>query len=493
MSTAYIKVQNNYSWMHCEDKDILQALWKALRWRAKDYHRTRAYQQRRWDGYDEFFKLDSGRFMTGLLPEVELALRHFGCDYAFKDERSLFKFGIQTINDHFLENCRDASIVPKPYILRDYQVDFSNQLIQGLADNPDVTLPFHRGVIQAPTSSGKSAIMVCLLKALPPNVHAIITSKSVDLMSQVYDDMVKWGVEGAGKVFGSKKKDQKPNMKTAVNIASIHKVAKMFPKVQALIVDEGHLMMTKKMEAIYRKMKNATMRVSVSATPFKFGGSDRSQKFKLKGNFGPMLLTDTVEGGVLTTEILQERGILSDSICHFFPVLEPELPYDIYQDAVTRGIAENYHFHDMVKRLASKCKGRTLIMVDRIAHGDILSRMIPNAAWVQGKDDTNTRKEVIKRLQNDKGDVVAIAMQQIFNAGINFFLHNLINAAGGQAEHQIIQRMGRGLRAVDDKTHLNYYDFIFKINDYLEKHSKQRIKILKKEGHEVYIHDEVPF
>ena len=69
-------------------------------------------------------------------------------------------------------------------------------------------------------------------------------------------------------------------------------------------------------------------------------------------------------------------------------------------------------------------------------------------------------------------------MQQILNTGVNFHVHNLVNASGGQANHQIIQRMGRGLRTIDDKEILNYYDFVFKIYDYLEKHSLKRITIL---------------
>jgi superfamily II DNA or RNA helicase len=72
-------------------------------------------------------------------------------------------------------------------------------------------------------------------------------------------------------------------------------------------------------------------------------------------------------------------------------------------------------------------------------------------------------------------------------------LHNLINAAGGQAEHIIIQRMGRGLRTAGDKDELNYFDFVFEINDYLMKHSKKRIKILEKEGHEVVVKENLDF
>ena len=152
----------------------------------------------------------------------------------------------------------------------------------------------------------------------------------------------------------------------------------------------------------------------------------------------------------------------------------------------------------MVTKLAKQQKGRTLILVDRIAHGDALSQLLPGSLWVQGKDDATTRKSVIKQLQKgtegeSSEDVIAIATQQIFNTGINVHVHNLINAAGGQADHQIIQRMGRGLRTAWDKFGLNYFDFLFEINDYLEEHSKKRMKILSDEGHDVIIKDEIDF
>ena len=195
----------------------------------------------------------------------------------------------------------------------------------------------------------------------------------------------------------------------------------------------------------------------------------------------------------MTTKKLQERDILSASQCIFYPVNTPQLPYDIYMDAVTHGIAENWEFHQLVAKLAKQQHGRTLILVERLAHGDTLASMLPGALWVQGKDDLKTRKFVVGELQKSKKDIIAIATQGIFNAGINVYVHNLVNAAGGQADHQIIQRMGRGLRTADDKEILHYYDFIFKINDYLLEHSKKRVKILKQEGHEVIVKDTIDF
>jgi superfamily II DNA or RNA helicase len=102
------------------------------------------------------------------------------------------------------------------------------------------------------------------------------------------------------------------------------------------------------------------------------------------------------------------------------------------------------------------------------------------------------RKEVIESLKSDD-KAIAIVMQKIITAGINVFIHNLINAAGGKAEHSIIQRLGRGLRKADDKDILKYYDFIFATNEYLLNHSGSRVKTVRDEGHEVIIKDEIDF
>jgi superfamily II DNA or RNA helicase len=69
----------------------------------------------------------------------------------------------------------------------------------------------------------------------------------------------------------------------------------------------------------------------------------------------------------------------------------------------------------------------------------------------------------------------------------------LINASGGKAVHSIVQQMGRGLRLANDKEILNYYDFIYHINDYLLEHSTNRISVLKEEGHEVILKEEFDF
>lgn len=332
-------------------------------------------------------------------------------------------------------------------------------------------------------------IMVSILKALPENCPTLVLANKKSLVEQNYEEIVKWGFTNVGRLYG---KYENPSVITCATVQSLHKMEPLLEKIKALVVDEIHENMSKEPKKYFNKMKSCSVRAAVSATPFKFGGKDLCQKWLVKGYFGPALKSKSA-GGVLTTSHLQERGMLAKSKCVFYPVREPELKYEIYMDAVTRGIAENWHFHEMVVRLTNGLKGRTLILVDRIAHGDSLASLIPGALWVQGKDDLDTRKMVIDKLKNSKEKVVGIATQQIFNAGINVMVHNVINAAGGQADHHIIQRVGRGLRTAEDKDILNYYDFVFHNNDYLLEHSKKRIKILKKEGHEIAIKEDIDF
>jgi superfamily II DNA or RNA helicase len=458
-----LKISNCYSQLLSDNIELLKILHEKMRFRERNYFHSRLYKQKLWDGYTEFFSRKTGKFLTGLLPEVKSALSYLKEDYETEDYRE---------NLDFIHNKIDEDFLSDEFKLYDYQVDLTNALLK-----------HKRGVICAPTAAGKSFILVSILKSLPPNCPTLVLANKTSLVQQNYEEIIKCGIENVGRLYG---KYKEPNVITCSTVQSLHKIEGVLDKIQAVLVDEIHENMSKQPKKYLNKMKNCSVRAAISATPFKFGGKDLCQKWLVKGYFGPVLKSKSA-GGVLSTKHLQERGTLSQAKCVFYSITKPELEYEIYLDAVTRGIAENFIFHKIVTKLAKKLKGRTLILVDRIAHGDALFSMIPGVLWVQGKDDLETRKLVIEKLKKSKDDVISISTQQIFNTGINVKIHNLINAAGGQADHQIIQRLGRGLRTADDKEVLNYYDFIFYNNKYLLNHSRKRIKILKNEGHEVVI------
>lgn len=472
-----IKITNNYSWLQCTDQKIMTDLCKAFKVRELNYMHSRLYKQKKWDGFTDFFKEKTGRFLTGLLPEVIGSLKYWKIDYETIDERTNLNIIHENINKDFLKQWIGD------FELYDYQVDLINKSIE-----------HKRGIVSAATGAGKSEILVGILKCLSPKTPCLILANQKNLVDQNYEKLKEWKFDNVGRLYGTY---NEPNIITCSTIQSIHKIEPLLPHIKCVIVDEIHEMMGKTSKKAYEKLKNACMRIAISATWEKFGGTDKSQRFYVKGYFGPVLKTssDIAENGVIKTKSLQERGTLSKSNCIFYHINEPEIPYDIYLDAVTNGIANNWKFHELIKNLTlKKCKGRTLILVERIDHGIALNNLIEDSIWIKGKDTLKTRKEVIKQLsKSSKENVVAIATQKILNSGINCHLHNLINCAGGKADHTIIQRMGRGLRTAEDKDILNYYDFIFNINPYLLKHSKKRVKILKDEGHDITIKKELDF
>jgi superfamily II DNA or RNA helicase len=467
-SVDRLHVENTFSWLQTGSEEVREKLWKLLRFRDPNFFFNAAYRARRWDGYHQFFQKESGRFLTGLMPEVQATLAHFGRGYVMDDYRRPFDFAEGEVGEDYIKS--ETGLV-----LRDYQIESINA---GLRNK--------RGIVWAPTSAGKTAMLQGLVKACPQDAEVLVLGNKKGLVDQNYEALHdELGLADVGRLYGGINEDGRIICATW---QSCHKILPFLKRARALFVDEIHENMSPGIKRVYRTMEDATVRLAFSATPFKEGGTDYIQKYDTKGWIGPAFRIKSAADGRLSTKDLQERGILSSSECVVYYIDQPQLsPYLVYGDAVTQGIAENQHFHGVVSRLAAGLTGRTLIIVDRIAHGDALLDRMPGAIWVRGKDNMRTRRAVIERLKRDKGNVVAIATAGIFNTGINTFIHQLINAAGGKAEHTMVQRMGRGLRVAPDKDHLLYIDFWFRINDYLEDHSEQRCKIFTKEGHRLVV------
>jgi superfamily II DNA or RNA helicase len=477
--TNIIKIENAHSWLISDDDKLRARLHASLRVRPKNYWHSTAYKRKIWDGWVDFFNKKSGKFLTGLLPEVSAAMRVLNAPYTVDDTRKPQSWLQKTITADFLTPWTPQGEPPRS--LYDYQMDYVHQAVK-----------FGRGLITSPTGSGKTMILISLMKILPPKTPILFMAKGSSLVHQNYEEMLKWGLQDVGRYYG---KFKEPNYITCCTIHpdTLKGIQKLLPKFKVLIVDEVHEAMSDVPVKAYLAMTSATHRYGFSATPFKFGGKDKEHKFKVKGHFGGVFKTTTTASGILTTKDLQERKILSKSKCTIYPINQPKnISHEPYQDAVTLGIANNIYLHNILKKLATTIKGRTIITVERIDQGNYLQQLLPTAHWISGKDSIDIRKDVFSDLRSEE-NVIAICMQQIITAGIDVFIHNLINAAGGKAEHSIVQRMGRGLRCAPDKAMLDYYDFLFTTNDYLQQHSLNRIQVLEEEGHEIIIKQEIDF
>jgi superfamily II DNA or RNA helicase len=480
MNKTLLKVDNITSRLLTTDQDLKDLLGNMLRFRPKNYWHNPRYQSHQWDGWKYFFDKKSGVFLTGLLPEIQLALKVKKKEYVLLDDRNQPAWAHKSIGQDFLNNWLPAGHTDIE--LHDFQPDLVNMAIK-----------HGRGVVQAPTGAGKTYILISLLKALPPKTPVLFLTKNKGLVHQNWQEMKMWGVENLGRWYSGHKE---PNY---VMCATIHKktfesMDGLLNKFKVLIVDEVHDCMSAIPLKAYKRMSKAAVRIGISATAFKWDKKkiDDVQKWLVKGHFGPILKTTTTESGVLTTKDLQDRGILAMSDCCFYPIEKPDLKHEPYQDAVKLGIEQNFHFHEIVARLAKKCPGRTLIVVERIEQGEYLKQLIPGSHFIQGKNSLKEREPIINALKEGEKSI-AIVMRQIITAGINVKIHDLINAAGGDSAHNVIQLIGRGLRTADDKDVLRYHDFHFLINDYLRKHSEWRMEVIESERHKLTVKDRIDF
>lgn len=460
MSQTVIHVGNHRSRIETKNA-IMKALVPAFKFRAPGYIFDPRVKRGIWDGFTWFLDKD-GNFLTGLLPEVEAALQKLSEPYTIEWKIDAVEWAHEPDEGTVSVRGADGEI----HSLRDYQVEFLRRV-----------KTWSRGVVKAATGAGKSAIEAGVVLMAPPMTPTLVVMRSRTLAEQTYGALRSAGVERVGIVHGGK---WEPDVVTVCLLQSVHKLSDLFPHIRLLIVDEVHEAVGKQGLKLYRSLPKCFARVGFSATPFKTSPPDQVHNYTVKGWFGPTL-------GEVSTAELQERNLLAQSRVHVIEIDEPsgsEHEMMEYQGAYKACVVENDRFHAEVAHLVSGLKGRTLIVVERVEHGDRLKTLIPDAKWVQGKDDDRTRGEVIEALRTAEGDVVAISTK-IFSVGVDVFIHNLVNCAGMKAEVSTIQRLGRGLRLAPDKDRLDYYDFYFPMNKHLRSHSRRRIKILKAQGHEV--------
>ena len=157
-----------------------------------------------------------------------------------------------------------------------------------------------------------------------------------------------------------------------------------------------------------------------------------------------------------------------------------------YEEEIT-WLHTNSFRNSVISRLVNKLDTNTLVLVDRIAHGEhLLEHLKANTDkqvfFIQGSIEVEERED-LRRLMEETSGVVCIAISKIFSTGISIKnLHNIIFAAIGKARIKIIQSIGRSLRLHHTKQIATIFDVADVCLNYGYKHYEERKRLYQTEN-----------
>lgn len=300
------------------------------------------------------------------------------------------------------------------------------------------------------------------------------------LVTQTYEEFLNCGTTYKLTKWTGK---NKPDLTANVIVANIGIIQSRFDEndwlkyIDLLIVDECHKITAgNKISKIVQQVK----------TPNKYGFTgtlpeDQLNKWSIIGKLGPVIYEKS------SFELRLEDYLANVSIKILNIKYSPRPHFSGqtgYRDELEY-IYNNDRRNTIIQTLVSKLPNNTLIMVNHIAHGEIIEEYLnkiegKQVYFIQGSVDVEER-ESIKQIMETETNVVVIAISAIFATGVNVKnLHNIIFASGGKSFIRTVQSIGRGLRKHDSKDKLIIFDICDELN-YGVAHCDKRKAIYDKE------------
>lgn len=307
-----------------------------------------------------------------------------------------------------------------------------------------------RGIISAPTGSGKSRVISLIAQNL--GVKTLVVVPSLEIKKQLADTL----------------KELK-NV-TVLNIDS--KELQTATEYDCLIIDEAHHVAAR----TYQKLNKTTWkgiyyRFFLTATPFR---NDTEETLLFESIAGSLIYQLTYPEAIKNNYIVPVESYYlespkQDNDCYSWS--------QVYNQLIVNNTPRNTLICGLLARLHSAQKP-TLCLVKEVAHGQILADMT-GLPFVSGADD-DSRKHI---KQFNAGNIkVLIATTGIMGEGIDSKPCEYVIVAGlGKAKSQFMQQVGRAVRTYPGKETAKVVLVKDKSHKFTLRHYNAQVKILKEE------------
>lgn len=404
----------------------------------------------RWDGKVGFFQLGGSSYVN-LLPEIIPVLEQDHYDIDVTDVR---EYSTQYAFDKVDEQSYASYVWPpkhpsegEPIVLRDYQVEVINKFME----NPQC-------IQEVATGAGKTLITAVLSHRCEAHGRTIVIVPNKSLVTQTEADYINMGLD-VGVFFGDRKEFGKTHTICtwqSLNVLMKRTRAKdiditideFLHDVVCVMVDEVHMAKADALRTLLTgPMSHVPIRWGLTGTVPK----EQYEFMSLRCSLGEVI-------GKLSASELQQEGVLSN--CHVNVVqLIDHKEYRSYQEELKYLLSTEERMAYIARLVESvKESGNVLILVDRIAAGNLLNKKIANSTFISGGTKNNDRKENYDNI-NDGDKLVLIATYGVASVGINIpRIFNLILIEPGKSFVRVIQSIGRGIRKAQDKDFVQIWD-----------------------------------
>ena len=336
----------------------------------------------------------------------------------------------------------------EPIMLRDYQVDILNRFLE----NPQC-------VQEVATGAGKTIMTAALSRSVEPYGRSIVIVPNKSLVTQTEDDYKNLGLD-VGVYFGDRKEFGRTHtictwqslnvlLKNTKNYEAEVTIGDFIEDVVCIMVDEVHMAKADALKTLLTGVfSHVPIRWGLTGTIPK----EDYEKVSIYCSLGSVV-------GRLSASELQEAGHLAN--CHVNIVqLVDHVEYKEYQTEL-KYLTETEGRLDYISNLIRSVNetGNTLVLVDRIASGKMLTeRLGDRAVFVSGSTKAKNRKEEYDdvAISDDK---IIVATYGVAAVGINIpRIFNLVLVEPGKSFVRVIQSIGRGIRKAEDKDFVQIWD-----------------------------------
>ena len=315
-----------------------------------------------------------------------------------------------------------------------------------------------------------------------PYGRTIVIVPNKDLVVQTERDYKNLGLD-VGVLFGDRKEyDKTHTICTWQSLSIMEKKSKKYEAdfpidtfledVVCIMVDEVH----KAKADVLRNLLSGAFR----NVPVRWGltGTIPKDEYEAIGcvcSLGPVI-------GNLSSRELQDKGVLAKLDINILQMQDGVLGFNNYAQELKWLVTDKDRITEISKVITGlSTGGNTLVLIDRLATGQLLSEMFPEWVFISGEMKVSDRQKEYREV-SEMDNKVIVATYGVAAVGINIpRIFNLVLLEPGKSYVRVIQSIGRGIRKAEDKDYLNVVDITSNLK-YSKKHLTARKAFYREQG-----------